>query len=692
MDTVSLASVIESLKSGGQSDDIDFSSITDFATQTLMPKEEHDLFVLNDTLKEILSVIKKIEVSVTIVNPVTKLKTGSKKEDNSSVTKVKTSSNIENTQVVKTPSILSVTKGLLLNAVPTSVFSAYANGINKLISAIKTIDTSDIDKKLSTLSEVSDTVNDIGNISWIKITIGSFKLKKVASSYASGIDALVTALGKIRVSKTLEDKIDIFSHILDPLKTLQDLKLKSILTSVLFLRPISAGIVSGITPLLKLTKPMLTKLEGVGKGLKAVFEPITALLNSVTTSLIKGGVGLILIAGSLAVAAYSLNKFADVSWESIGKGLLGLGALTIAAVVLGKQTGSVIKGALGIALLGASILPLAYSLEKLKDIGIGTIGVLAAGLITLGVAGAALGTTLPLMAAGATAIALLGASIIPFAYSMNLLQKIDWDNIGKAGDAILSLAMGALPLVLAVPGLVAGGIGLGLFAGGVKLLKMAIGDNDSGKAISTFVDGLTNLTENVSGDKLWDIAKGLGVLSAAIIAIGAGQAVSGIASLFGKLVGGGTSPIDQLIRLAKEGSALIGIGDGLRKIADGLKAMSEASAGLIDLQNLDLKKLEDVARFQKAVEAGYTSWKDYEDHNFKWRGKETAENLQPVPPTTGSDLNAQGSINTGSRGTSIYVNNGGNTTVSSNSSNVNTSNSLLMPALQGSSLSALYAD
>lgn len=687
MTNISLSNVIDEIKNTNSINELIFDSIST-SVDSLKPHLDFNTDLINETLEKILDVIKNLGSPISIVNPANNSSTA--------ITPLKSNkAKVSNKSDKKMPDvdIGGLLKGAMLNLAPDFLFNSYVKGIKKLVDAIKTIDVSNIDKKVSSLAKLSDVFKTIGNISWSKIMIGSFKIKRVAASYGAAMEALVKAIGKIKVSKTLQEKIAVFSHILDPLKTLQDLKLGKVLLATASLLPISKGIVLGIAPLLKITTAQLNKMSKIGKSLKEIFKPIFKFLSSVSTSMIKGGVGLVLIAGSLAVAAYSLSKFGAVSWESVGKGLLTLGALAGVAYIIGKSTTSFLKGALGIAALGVAMIPLAYALDLMKEVGIGTIGVLAAGLLTLGVAAAIFGipAVAPFIFLGALAIAALGLALIPFAYSMSLMKDVNWEDFKTGGEALLAFSVGAIPLALAAPGLLLGAVGLGLFAGAVKLLNMAIGSN--GKSMADFMDNLTNMSQNISGRTISGIAVGLGELSLAVAAFGAAKAIDGIGSFFGKLLGG-KNPIDELIRLAEKGADLSKIGDGVMNIAKGIRAMGDASSGLLNLSNLDISKLEDLAKFENARAAGYTSWKDYEGHDFKWRTNPEESAIQAAPSTTGVIMNQDGSKNVGSSrgGTMLAINTGGNTSTVTNSSNVSTTNSTLYPSTQGSSLMSVYND
>ena len=79
--------------------------------------------------------------------------------------------------------------------------------------------------------------------------------------------------------------------------------------------------------------------------------------------MLKGAAAMLVLSGALYVAAKAFQEFSDVTWEGVAKGTVALGGLTIAALVLGKIKGPILEGALAIAALGASLIPFAYALN-----------------------------------------------------------------------------------------------------------------------------------------------------------------------------------------------------------------------------------------------------------------------------------------------------------------------------------------
>jgi hypothetical protein len=150
----------------------------------------------------------------------------------------------------------------------------------------------------------------------------------------------------------------------------------------------------------------------------------------------------------------------------------GLGVLGTAAFLLSKVEKDMIKGAFAIGILSLSMIPLAYALNLMKDVGIGTIGVLAAGLLVLGVAGFAMGLAAPEILLGALAIAALGIAVIPLAYAFTLVADgistivksftEMFSVIGPNGASLLMAGVGFMTMAAGVGILTVSLIALGL--------------------------------------------------------------------------------------------------------------------------------------------------------------------------------------------------------------------------------------
>ncbi len=315
-----------------------------------------------------------------------------------------------------------------------------------------------------------------------------------------------------------------------------------------------ASIGSGISKLLTsigtgVGKFIENTLGGIGKGLQK-FGP----------KALQGAAALIVVSGALWIASKALQNFATVSWESVTMGLVTLGGLAIAAKLLGNATGQILQGALAIALLGASILPLAYGLSLMKDVGPETLLVLAGGLTVLGIAAAVLGSVLPLMLLGAAAIAALGVSIIPLAYALNLAQPA----LEDFGKIIKTVFKGAATVIESIG----------------KAIKSV------GQAVSNIVDTIASSIvrmSQINAANLFSVALGITAVAGAIAGFGFGSAIGGIGSAIGDFFGGGT--LDNLEKLAA-------LSDPLTLVASAIQIISKSIESLnASLESINIDKL-----------------------------------------------------------------------------------------------------
>jgi hypothetical protein len=262
-------------------------------------------------------------------------------------------------------------------------------------------------------------------------------------------------------------------------------------------------------------------LSGLAAGLKKMGNA-SVLLGAINLSL--AAVGLVaIIPGAIAAATMSL----------IGKPIeIGLKFLAQGIGHMGKP--QVLLGAVGLALVGASLIPFAFAMQMFSDVDWGSVGIGTLALIGFTAAAFGLGAILmsgvgaAIFGAGVIGIAALGASLIPF--------------------SLAALAAGA----------------------GVKML---------GEGISTSVDPILRL----STIDLTSTALGIGAVGVALAAFGAGSAGAGLGSFVGKLLGG--DPIEKMERLANIGTKLL------------------VTASAIDTLSSTFSKFTEVEVFAKSIDA-----------------------------------------------------------------------------------------
>lgn len=330
--------------------------------------------------------------------------------------------------------------------------------------------------------------------------------------------------------------------------------------------------------------------KSIGESIKNLLKGIGDGLSSFKTSAIKGAAALVLVSGALWITSKALENFANVSWESIGKGIITLGALTAAAMALGKVSGQVIIGAAAIALLGASLIPAAFALKMFNDVDWSSLAKAGVALIGLGVAGTVIGGMSVPMLLGAVAVASMGAALIPMTYALEKFNEIGWDSLAKAGVALVGFGLAAAGFGLAAPLILMGAgvlaiasVSLMLFAGSVMAINVSMAGLDI-KPIGELTASLMGLT-SISISALFGVAGGIMAISAAM----AGLSIVGVGSTVSKFFGG--DAIKDLERIAT--------------LADPLQIVNETicqlSASILELSNVlenaqfdSIKKLNDI--------------------------------------------------------------------------------------------------
>ena len=293
---------------------------------------------------------------------------------------------------------------------------------------------------------------------------------------------------------------------------------------------------------------------------------IARLVGEASTDMLKGAAGIAILGASLIPAAYGFKMFNEVDWGSLAKGGTALLGLVGVAKLIGNMTGALLKGALGIAGLGASLIPLAFSLNLMKDVGAGTIGVIAASLVTLGLAGAAVGMTLPLMLAGAVGIAALGASLLPLAISLNLMKGVGLETVGVLAGSLVTLGAAAAAMGIGLPFILAGSAAIAAL--GVALIPFAAGAQLAGIGAQSLASGLKDLANIPVG-------------SIALSLLGLGTAMTLMLPLIPGLVLTGAA-------LGALGVALIPFGVGAQLAGLGTQSLA---AGMSELDNVDLPNI-----------------------------------------------------------------------------------------------------
>ena len=252
--------------------------------------------------------------------------------------------------------------------------------------------------------------------------------------------------------------------------------------------------------------------------------------------------------------------------KSIGKGFK----------YLGNNLKAIAKGALAMALMGASLIPFALAAVKFNDVEWESLAKAGVALVGLAAVGFLIGKASGSMILGAIGVGILGGALFVAGKGFEVFQNLDWETIGKGFVALAGLAAIGAVAGLAAPLIIAGAFAVGLM--GIALIPFAYAAQLAAPAMTEIAEAF-GLFKDVPISTMFAIPAALAAVGAALVAMSAGNFVSGILDGIGKLFGN-ESPIDKIVRLAESapnvialGSAMRGFGDDVDKMMTGLDRM-----------------------------------------------------------------------------------------------------------------------
>jgi hypothetical protein len=227
------------------------------------------------------------------------------------------------------------------------------------------------------------------------------------------------------------------------------------------------------------------------------------------------GLGLVTIIG-LIVGAKGLGKLASWATGGLGKSVGGMfRGISLGVSSFGSP--NVIRGAVGMLLVATSLIPLAYALKLMEGVEWKTFGIMAASLGVLTLAVLALGGIMMIpglnvaLLAGAAALFILSVSLIPAAYAFKLFGEAvkilsDIDLLSVAGGLaamvppLFKLAMIVPFLGMMAAGMTLFGLSLRVIVGPVE--RMGVAASQLGMGLDKAVNALSRLAELKIGDTL----------------------------------------------------------------------------------------------------------------------------------------------------------------------------------------------
>ena len=202
---------------------------------------------------------------------------------------------------------------------------------------------------------------------------------------------------------------------------------------------------------------------------------ISRFFNSFKTvswgSVFKAVTAMALMGVALLFFVPPFKLLADVPIEGTLAGIATLLALTMAMKVMGKATGNIIQGSIGLMIMGAALIPAAFAFKMIAGVDMGSMWNFAGVLTVLGLAFALIGMlgTLPV---GALGLLLMAPAMIMAAISFKMMQGIPMGEIWNfaAVLTVLGLAFSGIGYLATLP---IGAIGLLLMAPAMILAAVA---------------------------------------------------------------------------------------------------------------------------------------------------------------------------------------------------------------------------
>ena len=309
-------------------------------------------------------------------------------------------------------------------------------------------------------------------------------------------------------------------------------------------------LVSAVEDLAELDWNELTKgLLGVGVLLAGL--TLFAKYAEADTGGLSQGLGLLLLAAAIKVLASAVKDFADMSWGEMIQGLLGVSVAirAISGVLKTIPKGAVFSAA-AVAIIAGALKLIASAISDMGDMDWGTISKgLAVMAVSLRLISSALSSMPPQTILSAAAVLIVAASL-----SM----------LGDALEQMGSMSIGEL-----AKGLIALGIALRIISSGVEAMEGAIRGAAALMIIAVALNVLVPALQAMGDMSLGDIVQSLLMLAGVFIILGvAGTAMAVVAPVILILAAG----------IALLGVAMLAAGLGVLAFSAAMTALAAVGA------------------------------------------------------------------------------------------------------------------
>ena len=296
----------------------------------------------------------------------------------------------------------------------------------------------------------------------------------------------------------------------------------------------------------------VTPVAPTSSGGGGAFSGITNFLGAIADGVkkfgnrdvAKGALGMALVGASVIPFALGMKQLMEVPWENILLATGAIIALSYTAVAMGKMYGDVLKGALTMLAVTGAFAIFAASLTLITAVdpaviwsAVGALVAISALALGIGIlATGSGGIGAAAIAIGAGLLALIGASFIPFAYGLSLLKGIDPNLLTGIGMGLLALAPGLAIMAILSPLLILAGLGLAAVGLGMLPLAFSLSLIDTEKLMA--LSATMNGLASSAGN-LFGAAAAIVALAAAVGVFSAAMAVGGVGEAAGGLVASG---------------------------------------------------------------------------------------------------------------------------------------------------------
>ena len=268
----------------------------------------------------------------------------------------------------------------------------------------------------------------------------------------------------------------------------------------------------------------------ISKSLSGLSEGIQSFANS---KVLLGSLAMILAAPGLLVISIAALPLSIVG--ALGTVIeKGLKALAKGIGYMGDS--SVFKGALGLALVGLSLIPAAIAFKMIQGIDPGAIAVFSVAIIGLSIAAALLGNVAAQMIMGAVAIGILGLALIPMAAAFQMVAGLDPNALLTFGLALVGFSLAAAGLGMIAPLIYVGAgaiavLGLSLIPFAMAMAIAAPATEKMGAVLKSLSGANSSKNIDLLSKSLFGLAKGLFAVGAAgMLALPTLIALNGITS------------------------------------------------------------------------------------------------------------------------------------------------------------------